>query len=87
MECKYEVDELCTNDQCPMCADYCPVPDVEGICRHEVREEAVYVLTPRGCAEAALNAIGCHMDEDDFDGFWGEFVRLMGQFGYVREEG
>ena len=37
-ECEWMVDEFCTNDQCPMCADYCPVPDTPGVCRHEERE-------------------------------------------------
>lgn len=35
--CKYEQDEICVNDQCPLVADYCPVPDVAGVCRHEER--------------------------------------------------
>ena len=37
-DCKWMQDEMCVNDQCPLCADYCPVPDVEGVCRHEERE-------------------------------------------------
>ena len=37
VDCKWMQDEICVNDQCPMCADYCPVPDVEGVCRHEER--------------------------------------------------
>ena len=24
---------------CPMCADFCPVPDIPGVCRFEEREE------------------------------------------------
>lgn len=37
-DCKWCLDEFCTNDQCPMCADYCPVVDYEGVCRYEERE-------------------------------------------------
>lgn len=36
-ECKYCHDEFCVNDQCPMCADYCPVVDYPGVCRYEER--------------------------------------------------
>ena len=38
-DCKWMQDEMCVNDKCPLCADYCPVPDVEGVCRHEERTE------------------------------------------------
>ena len=37
-ECKYCIDEICVNADCPMRADYCPVPDDEGVCRYEERE-------------------------------------------------
>ena len=36
-DCKYYYDEFCVNDQCPMCADYCPVPDVPDVCKWEDR--------------------------------------------------
>lgn len=36
-DCKWCMDEICVNDDCPACADYCPVPDTEGVCRHEDR--------------------------------------------------
>ena len=36
-ECKYCVDEICVNADCPICADYCPVPNDEEICRYEDR--------------------------------------------------
>ena len=36
-ECKYCVDEICVNADCPMVADYCPVPNNEGVCRYEER--------------------------------------------------
>lgn len=36
-ECKWCVDEICVNADCPMRADYCPVPKDEGVCRYEDR--------------------------------------------------
>lgn len=36
-ECKWCYDEICTNADCPMRADYCPVPNDEGVCRYEER--------------------------------------------------
>ncbi len=36
-DCKWCMDEICVNGDCPVCADYCPVPDTEGVCRHEDR--------------------------------------------------
>lgn len=38
-DCKWMLDEICVNDQCPLCTAYCPVPDVEGVCRHEERND------------------------------------------------
>lgn len=37
-ECKWNIDEICVNADCPMCADYCPVVNYPDVCRHEVRE-------------------------------------------------
>ena len=36
-DCKWCKDEFCVNDDCPMRADYCPVPDIEGVCKYEER--------------------------------------------------
>ena len=36
-DCKWCKDEICVNADCPMCTDYCPVPDTEGVCRFEDR--------------------------------------------------
>jgi hypothetical protein len=36
-ECKQCVDEICVNADCPMRADYCPVPNDEGARRYEER--------------------------------------------------
>ena len=38
-DCKWMQDEICVNADCPMCADFCPVPDIPGVCRFEEREE------------------------------------------------
>lgn len=37
-DCEWCQDEICVNADCPMCCDYCPVPDVDGVCRFEKRE-------------------------------------------------
>lgn len=36
-DCKWMLWEICTNAECPMCCDYCPVADTEGVCRFEDR--------------------------------------------------
>ncbi|MBO5953325.1 MAG: hypothetical protein J6Q53_04295 [Oscillospiraceae bacterium] len=36
-QCKYCKDEICVNADCPVRADYCPVPDNPGVCRYEER--------------------------------------------------
>lgn len=83
MVCKYCENEICVNDQCPMCADYCPVPGTDGVCRFEFREEEVFELTPKGCFIAALmNHI--QLDEDIIDFIWKDFAELMQKFGYVK---
>lgn len=60
MECKYcdAYTGVCTNGECPMVANACPVPDTEGLCRYEDREEEIYKLTPKGCAVSALMNAG-----------------------------
>lgn len=85
MVCKYNQEGVCTNDQCPAYDRECPAQELTGLCAHEELEEEILVLTPEGCATAALNYVGCHMSSQDFDSFWAEFSRLMTQFGYVRE--
>ena len=85
MECKYNQDEFCTNDQCPMCADYCPVPDVEGVCKYEDREEERWELTPKGCFVSALR-YHINLDEDIIDFIWHDFVALMESHGFIQEE-
>lgn len=36
-KCKWEYSEICCNDKCPMCGDYCPVADTPGVCKWEDR--------------------------------------------------
>lgn len=85
MECAYEVDGFCVNDQCPQRGDCCPVPDMPGVCRHEKRVDKQYKLTPRGCALAALQEAGANLTYAEFDVFCEEFSRLMTREGYVKE--
>lgn len=90
MECKYcdEFTGICTNGDCPMCSEECPVPDIEGVCKFEDREEMVYKLTLKGCACAALMAAGLIDNTGDLraDAFWEDFENLMRNNGYIREE-
>lgn len=37
-ECKWYKDEFCVNDACPLCADYCPVPNDPDVCKWEERD-------------------------------------------------
>lgn len=39
MKCKWELDEICVNADCPMCCDYCPVVDYPDVCKWEERVE------------------------------------------------
>lgn len=91
MECKYcdAFTGVCINPECPMRGDCCPVPDTEGLCRYEDREEVAYKLTPKGCATAALMNAGLIKNSDDpaVDVFFAEFSKLMVKCGYVEEKG
>lgn len=37
--CKWCMDEICVNADCPLCADYCPVPNDPEVCRYEDRKQ------------------------------------------------
>lgn len=41
-ECRWDQDEFCTNADCPMCCDFCPVPDNSGVCKYEDRHKVEY---------------------------------------------
>lgn len=87
MECIYNQDEFCTNADCPMCADYCPVPDIDGVCQYEEREEVKYKLAPKGCFVVALLNNDIHLSDDIIDTIWDDFTTTMTELGYIQEEG
>ena len=37
--CEWNKNKMCVNDECPLRGDYCPVPDIPGLCRYEERHE------------------------------------------------
>lgn len=85
MECTYNKDDICTNDQCPMHKDYCPVPSVGGVCQYEQREDEDYTLSPKGCLAAAFHSQNIY-DDDLLDDVWTEFADLMIKHGYAEME-
>ena len=86
MECIYNINEFCTNDKCPMRGDYCPVPDTDGVCKYEARQEERWTLTPKGCFIAALDSNDVHIEDGYLDAVWKDFVALMSRCGYLKEE-
>ena len=60
-DCKWCYDEFCTNDKCPMCADYCPVPNDEGVCRYEERisDEKITCLNFLERSDDLSQSAGC----------------------------
>lgn len=34
-DCKWLYSEICCNDKCPVCCDFCPVVNYPGVCRFE----------------------------------------------------
>ena len=32
--CRHCINEICTNDKCPYCADYCPIAEHQELCKH-----------------------------------------------------
>jgi hypothetical protein len=70
-----------------MCADYCPVPDIEGVCKYEEREDVRYQVSPKGCLFMALLNSGIGpLDNYIFDSIWNDFVELMTELGYIKED-
>ena len=84
MVCKYVVDEFCTNRQCPMHGDCCPVPHTDGVCRYEEREDEPWVLTPKGCFVVAVENY-IQVDKDTLELIWHDFEHLMREFNYVKD--
>lgn len=85
MECKFSNGGICGHVECPMYYEECPVPDTEGICRYEEREDEVWRLTPKGCLVAALEKNNIYID-DVIDKVWDHFSNLMIKLGYAEEE-
>ena len=46
-ECNWCKDEICVNADCPICCDYCPVPDTEGVCKFEDRGKRHFTVYRR----------------------------------------
>ena len=46
-ECNWCKDEICVNADCPICCDYCPVPDTEGVCKFEDRGKRHFTVHDR----------------------------------------
>lgn len=44
-KCDHCIDEICTNADSPICADYCPVADNPGVCKWEKRSGNIENLT------------------------------------------
>lgn len=84
MKCNFDYEGVCSNAECPMYYEKCPVPDMEGICRHEDREEEVWMLTPKGCLKVAIDN-NITLDDDTIDLIWRDFDALMTRLGYVKE--
>lgn len=38
MKCKWELDEICVNADCPICCDYCPTVNYPTVCKFEELE-------------------------------------------------
>lgn len=59
MNCKLCKDEMCVNPKCPARADYCPVPDMHGVCKYEELSDPLFEATEtayRNGAEAMRRA-------------------------------
>lgn len=37
-DCKYCLEEICVNADCPLCADFCPLTSIPDVCKWEKRE-------------------------------------------------
>lgn len=49
--CKFCKDEMCVYADCPACCDYCPVPNLPGVCRFEIRENMTPIKAWENIAE------------------------------------
>ena len=60
-DCKWMKDEICVNADCPMRADYCPVPDTEGVCKFEDRTTDSVANTDKERLVELLSDIDRHL--------------------------
>ena len=81
MACKYCKDEFCVNGDCPMRGDYCPVPNISGVCKYENRVEAN--RTPKDCLKIILDDNGFAPQDQEMSKVWDEFVELVAENGYI----
>ena len=72
-ECKWLHNEFCTNHECPMRADYCPVPDRPSVCRYEERRDKEEEFG----AMKAIDLIEGYIEEpNSIDKEWVDALRL-----------
>ena len=86
--CRYNKDEFCVNDQCPMCADYCPVAQNPGVCKYEELVEDETSLTPKECLRKAFVDQGYRIDDIgdfDTDEIIKKFLKFMTECGHVQK--
>ena len=60
--CSWCHNEKCVNDECPVRGDYCPVPDISGLCRYEER----YEMTPLKAWYNIFDRLTAYADEHGF---------------------
>jgi hypothetical protein len=80
MSCRYCKDEFCVNDQCPLRADYCPVPDTPGVCRYE--ERVKNPLTPKECLAAAFDNCSQEMRESEIEELFESLTKILCDNGW-----
>lgn len=85
MVCKYCHDEFCVNDKCPMRADYCPVPNMPGVCKYEERVEVepeTHKQTPEECLIQALIEYSGIQDDKIQDEIYESFRMRLAENGW-----
>lgn len=49
-KCKWELNEVCVNDACPLCADFCPLIYTHNVCKYEELVEDI----PMSCESCKI---------------------------------
>lgn len=80
--CRFCKDEFCVNADCPMRADYCPVPDMPGVCKHEDRIEIYEQRSPKECLADTFNECGEEMRESEVENIFNKFVEQLAKNNY-----